>query len=233
MGYYKGDSYSTNHYLRHGKDQNTDAPYKAGARLNGMHDHIKHMDQATSHRTEHPHTVFRGGVPHDENRYPVGHKFTDHGYTGTTFKHRVAANGFDSHLARSKRGHKQIIHVIHAPKGTKAHYVNVDNRAGLTGEHEMVLHRGTKFKVTHHEETEHVHYIHSRVVGHHAKEMPHGEPHEAYSSTGVKEHIRKTTGSGVIKTMHKDETPETLAAISAAKKKAKLDASVSKSKEKL
>lgn len=217
MRYYKGDSYSTNHYLRHGTDDGRPDHPVAPHRLPGMHDHIKHMDEVTSHRTEHHHKVFRGGVPMDEHRFPVGHKFQDHGYTGTTFDHDVASS-FGSNK-RTKDGTKHIVHVIHVPKGSKAHYLNVDHRAGLDSEKELVLHRGTKFKVTHHTSTKHIHYIHSRVVGNHAKPLPAGEPHHAYSKTGATQHIEKTMGHGITMTKHEDESPEIKAKIE--KKKAK------------
>lgn len=199
MAYYKGDSYTTNHYLRHGKHRDEDHHP-----VEHMHDHIKHMDEVTSHRIEHHHTVYRGGIPKDEHRFPVGHKFQDHGYTGTSFRKGVS-DSFDYADAKTKHTKKQIMHVIHVPKGARGHYLNVDDRAGMTSEHELVLHRGTKFKVTHHSEDDHNHFIHSRVIGHHAKKLDHGTPGKAYSRKGHDKHMGYHDDDGVVMTKHEDE----------------------------
>lgn len=201
MDYYKGDSYSTNHYLRHGKHKE-DEPYQ---NTDHMHDHIKHMDHVTSYQTKQHHTSYRGGVPSDLKKFKPGHKFQDHGYTGTSLHHDIAAKFADHHHPKTRTEHgKKIIHVIHSPPGTKAHYVDVDQNRFMASEHEMVLHRGTKFKVTHHSEDPHHHYIHSRVVGHKPKKLPHGFPGHRYSKTGFQNHEKD---QGVTITKHEDEKP--------------------------
>jgi hypothetical protein len=120
------------------------------------------MDHVTSHSTEHDHTSYRGGHPKDHHHFPIGHVFTDHGYTGSSFRRNVASD-----FARKKQGtDKSIVHVIHSPKGTKAHYLDVhgsDSEHSNAHEKELLHHRGTKFKVTHHSEDDNHHYIHMKV----------------------------------------------------------------------
>lgn len=195
--YYKGSSTAFNFYLRHHKHRDDGHPNDIHDEAKHFHEHDKHMSHVTSHKIEHHHTVFRGGVPKDETRFPVGHKFQDHGYTGTSF-HKGIADSFDSHRAKTtgKTGHKRkdIVHVIHVPPGTKGHYLDVADDTPLSSEREMVLHRGTKFKVTHHTHTEDTHYIHSRVVGQHARKLP----------------PIKHEDNGVIMTKHDDEKSDAI-----------------------
>lgn len=198
--HYKSSSSALNHYLRHGEHRTDTTENKSPHAVHDMekhyHEHIGHMDHVTSHKIEHHHTVFRGGVPKDETRFPVGHKFTDHGYTGASFHKSIAAN-FDYHRAKTKKDRKDIIHVIHVPPGTKGHYLDVHGDTPLSGEHELLMHRGTKFKVTHHTHTEDHHYIHSRVVGQHAKKFPE-----------LKKHKSTADDHGIVMTKHEDEKPE-------------------------
>lgn len=127
------------------------------------HELVPDLDKATSHRTIESHKVYRGGVPGSKKDFKVGSHFVDHGYVSTSFKHKTAH--FFSDLNKSSfRNDRTVIHVIHVPKGTKAHYFSSPDRADAS-EHELVLHRGTKFKVTHHSQKNGIHYIHSRVVG--------------------------------------------------------------------
>lgn len=136
-------------------------------------DHIHHLDSATNHRTVEHHVVFRGGHPGDKTKFPIGHEFTDHGFISTSFSHHTA-KGFskayptkkDAHGYAEKK-HKDHVHVIHVPKGSRGHYFDVNGEDSDHSNHtekEFVLHRGTKFKVTHHSEDPHAHYIHSRIV---------------------------------------------------------------------
>jgi hypothetical protein len=203
MHYYKGDSYSTNHLLRHGKFH-SEEQYR---NENHAHDHIKHMDHVTSYQTKHHHTTYRGGIPSDIHKFKPGHQFQDHGYTGTSLNHHVAANfsGGAHHKNGVTKEGRKIMHVIHSPPGTKAHYVDVDQNRSLASEHEMVLHRGTKFKVTHHSHDAEYHYIHSRVVGNKHKKMPDGYPGKHYSPTNHAEHEAKENGVSITK--HEDQKP--------------------------
>src|SRR5690606_26418955 len=131
--------------------------------------HIHNLDNVTGHRTQEHLTVFRGGTPGDKTRYPVGHEFTDHGYTSTSFSPSVAKSFSKSHKVSTKHGdlHKSHIHIIHVPKGSRGHWFDVhgeDSDHSHSHENEFVLQRGTRFKVTHHSEDEHGnHFIHSRV----------------------------------------------------------------------
>lgn len=197
---YKTSSSSFNHYMRHHKLRNTStdaqlqkdglSPAKIAAHradeketINHYHKSAKLLDHVTSHKIEHHHTVFRSGVPGDEKTFPVGHKFTDHGYTGTSF-HEHVAGGFANQKSAISHDHptykktynrKRIVHVIHISPGTKGHYLNVDKDVPLPREKELLLHRGTKFKVTHHTEGGDYHYIHSRVIGQHPRKLPNEE----------------------------------------------------------
>lgn len=138
-------------------DEPSDDDYKEHQR----DDHIHHLDNVTNFRTPEHHTVYRGGLPKDKTHFPIGHEFTDHGYTSTSFRKDVAHSFANHHIK------KKHVHVIHVPKGSRAHYFDVQGHEanhGNTEEHELVLHRGTKFKVTHHSEDDNTHYIHSRVV---------------------------------------------------------------------
>lgn len=212
ISYYKGDSYSTNKYLRKKVHPTHD--------LAALHDHIKNLEHVTSHKTQHDHFVFRGGHRGDISKFPAGQKFIDHGFTGTGFHPDVAA-GFSYDRDVYAHSGKPIVHAIHVPKGTKAHYLDVNTsheglHPGLGGtEHELLLHRGSVFKVTHHSEDRDHHYIHSRVVAQHPRklDLPKPVPGKAYSFSGY----------------HHGE-PQSA---SADKKKAKIAASIAKSKEKV
>lgn len=136
-----------------------------------LDNHIHHLDNVTNHRTTDHHTVFRGGHPGDKTKFPIGHEFTDHGYVSTSFRKHTAQGFSSSHqVNKDKHGYgtvKHHIHVIHVPKGSRGHYFDVkgeDSDHSNHEEKEFVLHRGTRFKVTHHSEDNHNHYIHTRVV---------------------------------------------------------------------
>lgn len=131
--------------------------------------HVENLDNITNHRTVEDHKVFRGGIPGDPEKFHIGHEFTDHGYVSTSFSHDTAH--YFAQSGGNKR--KKVIHVIHVPKGSRAHFFDVGARVAHEGEpehwgnsheSELVLQRGTRFKVTHHSEDANSHYIHSRVV---------------------------------------------------------------------
>lgn len=128
--------------------------------------HIHNLDHVTSNKTTEGHTVYRGGHPGDRTKFPIGHEFTDHGYSSTSFRKSVAS-GFAKNHKTHNGVHKEHIHVLHLKPGTKGHYFDVhgeDSDHSNHEEKEFVLHRGTRFKVTHHSEDENAHYIHTRVV---------------------------------------------------------------------
>ncbi len=151
FNYKSGDNYPINTSLR-GRQY-----------IPSMHKHkIKSLDKVTSHQTNQSFKVYRGGKEDKKKnieRFPVGHEFTDHGYTSTSFSKKIAKK----HFAPTQNG-KSVIHVIHVPKGTKGHHFDADSAHPFSHEDEYVLHRGTRFKVTHHTEDDDTHYIHSRVI---------------------------------------------------------------------
>jgi hypothetical protein len=130
----------------------------------GFKERVASLDKVTSHRIPMPMTTYRGGIPGDADKFPVGHEFTDHGYSGTSL------NASTSGSFSKAKNDIRIIHVISMPKGTKAHYLDVNRDTDHAHENEVLLHRGTKFKVTHHSvgknhySTEKIHYIHSKVI---------------------------------------------------------------------
>lgn len=180
---YKGYSQRLNRYLRDGDDIYRKHFHKdkaANASINKVvhevhHPQIEHLDHVTNHSMKGSHTVYRSGLPKDETKFPVGHEFTDHGYTGTTFKKSVA-NGFADnnvhHKAIKSQTGRKIIHVIHTKPGDKGHFLDIGGESGMMSyERELLLHRGTRFKVTHHTQDNEHHYIHSKIVANHAKPL--------------------------------------------------------------
>jgi hypothetical protein len=118
---------------------------------------ISAMDHITSHKTSQPLTTYRG--VHDKTMIdlPVGHKFTDHGFTGTTIRPSIATKfgtGDEGHIFR-----------IHSPAGTKMHYLDMHPN-NYDNEREVNLNRGTKFKIMKRSKTETgQHVIDLHVVG--------------------------------------------------------------------
>lgn len=152
------ENQGVNHELR-----STD--HKAGEHWLTGHDyeHSKHLDHATSHETKGHMTVYRGltkGHMERNKGMKPGHHFTDHGYASASFHKHVAA----------KFGNKEQKHImaIHAPAGTKAHHFD-HHKTENRHEDEVVFHRGTKFKVSHHEHDGEHHIVHVHVVGQHPK----------------------------------------------------------------
>ena len=121
---------------------------------------IAHLDEVTSHRTTEEHHVFRtfgGSIPLKELK--AGAKFTDHGYTGTSLKHSVATGFAATHNVKKdpEKWDSEVTSVhryiakIRVPKGTKAHYL--DNSSAShdhKSEKELLIHRGTTYKVVGH-----------------------------------------------------------------------------------
>jgi ADP-ribosyltransferase exoenzyme len=137
-----------------------------------MHEHIKQLDKATSHKTTHDMHVYRG-VPKSThpfaNMHP-GTEFTDHGYSSTSHEHSTAR----AFASNSWNGDKRHIFKIHVPAGSMAHHFDAhENDNGHEGE--VVLHRGTRFRVTHHSSDASHHYIHATVVGHEPRDLDSAE----------------------------------------------------------
>ena len=132
ISYYKANSYDINGALRQSKGRS------AGSTMDKHR--AKTMEKVTSHTTPHDMTVYRG--IHDDAmlKHPVGHKYIDHAFTGTSLKHKKASGTF------SESGH---VFRIHVPAGTKGHYIDSEPNAH-DHEHEFLLHRGTQFKYIKH-----------------------------------------------------------------------------------
>lgn len=130
---YKSSSYEINTDLRHSKGRTPGRDRKVFQR---------HLDHVTSGTTTQHMTVYRG--IHDREFYnkPVGTKFTDHGYTGTTLNPDIARDF-------AKDYPKTGLFRIHVPQGSKAHYFDMHNN-NHQHEREMVIHRGTQYKIMKH-----------------------------------------------------------------------------------
>jgi hypothetical protein len=162
---YKGDSEPFNKHLRdtHGRERTNgsstsydDDEYRANK--------IKNMEKATNHPIPHDLHVFRGMHSPEFKSLPKGSQFTDHGFTGTSLSPDIAKS-----FSHSNGG--DMFH-IHAPAGSKGHYLNADPNAGLEHEKEFLLHRGTRFEVTGHSRVSDpydswrkTHVTHLKVIG--------------------------------------------------------------------
>jgi hypothetical protein len=159
--HYKSDGYERiNNDLRKNRDLH---PHD--------YNHVGHLDHATSFKTTHDMHVFRGvhkeALPY-HTMHP-GTEFTDHGYTSTSLRHGAAMGFGGGGYSKDNKAH---VFKIHVPAGTKAHHFdshNVENQH----ENEVVLGRGTRFRVTHHsvDHENRTHYIHATVVGQHPREV--------------------------------------------------------------
>lgn len=117
----------------------------------------KHLDALTSHKTTEPHVVYRafGGTFKTAQLTP-GTILKDHAHISTSFDPEVAKNFHSGHVTSSEKNgeththHTKVIAKIHLPVGTKAHHIDGSHHGDNDHEDEVVLHRGTSFKVTHH-----------------------------------------------------------------------------------
>lgn len=154
--HYKEDSYELNGQLRENKGR-----IKAGY---GFENFKRGLDKITSHRTSQDYTVFRGihtnkdihglvpvikGKPTRFHDMKPGQEFTDHGYTGASLS-PTRAQGF-SHNSKD-------VFRIHVPKGSMAHYFDAHSNSHAH-EKEMVLHRGSRFRVKGHTQGENGEHI--------------------------------------------------------------------------
>lgn len=150
---YKIDSEGMNKALRTGKTLSK--IHHIGARASGPM--VEHLDKATNHKLTHHLTVYRGGsgtnAPNSKVMKTVGHEFTDHGYTSTSINHN-AAHAFS--------GSKHIF-AIHLKPGDKAHHLDGRHHEN-NHEGEVLLHRGTKFRVIGH--SKHTNYESSKPEHH-------------------------------------------------------------------
>jgi hypothetical protein len=126
---YKGSSTPYNSQLRSGKLD------KHGT----MQRHIENMKHVTSHVNPKPQTSYRGD--NMTTHLPVGHTFTDKGFTGTSLKPSIAGN-----TDWSRGGN---VFAIHAPKGAKSYYL--DRHENSTDhEKELTYHPDTHYQVIGH-----------------------------------------------------------------------------------
>ena len=151
---YKSSSNDLNNHLRNKKDYHS--PSK-----------IKQLDHVTSHKIDHNVTVYRGVHPdfvhNNHHKMQSGSEFTDHGYTGTSYKRHIAA-GFSQY--DHGKG-KQLLFKIHLKPGDKAHHLDStshNQEHSFSNEDEVLLHRGTRFKISHHSEDKYHHYINLHIV---------------------------------------------------------------------
>lgn len=126
------------------------------------HSHAQYMDHVTSFKLKKPLTVYRGvygkNSANAKQFQKKGHEFTDHGYTSTSLKPHVATQ-----FTAIKPNKKHNIFAIHLKPGNKGYHLD-RHRNSNESEHEVLLHRGTRFKVTHHSEDEYHHITHLSVV---------------------------------------------------------------------
>lgn len=114
----------------------------------------KRLDKVTSVKTKyemHGYRAFGGALKVDDLK--KGTTFKDHGFTGLSLHHDIAHNFSKEHVHEDETGHHYHNYVarVHVPKGTKAHYLDNDHaRHDHKSEKEVLLHRGTTFKVVGH-----------------------------------------------------------------------------------
>lgn len=137
-------------------------------------DHVKHLDRATSYKTEHPITVYRGyDSEHENSSFPVGSELINHGYTSTTLKKKTASAFSDGDATK-----KPTLFKINILPGTRSHHIDADNRhldssyKGIVTHHinphphegEVLIGRKQRFKVTNHSEDKDYKYIHLDTI---------------------------------------------------------------------
>lgn len=170
--FYKMSSHHFNDQLRNQENHSSeghvsikDYDYRAGSpnrRSKGLvnekdgHkiEHFHALDRITGKPTKTDMHVYRGFSNFPVHEMKPGTEFIDHGYTGTSRDVRTATSF--SHLTG---GPKPMDHIarIHVPAGTKAHYLDhptaeQPSESMHSRENEILLHRGTRFRVMGHSE---------------------------------------------------------------------------------
>jgi len=156
--------------------------------------HIKALDHVTSNPTNEDMHVYRGfGHTINHKKFKPGAIVKDHGYTSTSHSEEIAHAFTHGHEERDKVGtnHVHIVMAkIHVPKGTKAHFVDTASATHTAkSEKEMLLHRGTSYRVksveTHHlgpnphnNKHYHHHIVHMEVYHQEDHTGDHAEAHE-------------------------------------------------------
>jgi hypothetical protein len=142
------------------KEINHDDDYTYGASKNA----IKHLDHVTNYKLKAPLSVYRGvhKKSTDPKNLKIGDTFTDHGYTSTSLEHTTASDpDFAYHGKTPNSKNKTIPHIfhIHLAKGDHGRYIDhpkISDRLDTDLEHEkeVLLPRGTTYKVLGHEHVE-------------------------------------------------------------------------------
>lgn len=116
--------------------------------------HSKRLDKVTNVKTKrdmHGYRAFGGALNVEDLK--KGKTFKDNGFTGLSLHHSIAHNFSKEHVHEDETGqhHHHYVARVHVPKGTKAHYLD-NNYADHNhkSEKELLLHRGTTFKVIGH-----------------------------------------------------------------------------------
>ncbi|SRR6266550_5896859 len=178
---YKQASGNYNHDLRYSK-------YHTGDTIEHYEHHrVAKLDAVTDRPMKTAFTAYRGFASFGDRvqHMKPGQTFTDHGYTGTTLS-PAAAHYFSGETDSGQRH----IAKIHIPAGTKGHYLPASSDEHPY-EKELLLHRGTQFKVLKHTNVEDqstwktasgariggkkkMRVTHLEVVGQHPKEVVKG-----------------------------------------------------------
>ena len=208
---YKNDSSNVNTYLRN-QERSKSTPE--------LDSKVSQLDSITNHKIPEDTYVYRGSVI-NPNKFTVGHEFTDHGFTGTTPNPGMAVN-FSSSFKHNYDEEpnkpygkapikRNTIFKIHLPKGTKAHHIDLQD-SDHADEEEILIRRGTRFKVTGHSKgyvergtgshkiSKPIHVVHVEVVHQH-------EPTKPITSKEVKPTVKrsakiKTPNPGLAKHTH-------------------------------
>lgn len=184
---YKRNSHEVNEHLR--KHEGRHPHHERGNEKSDIAHQVNHLEDVTSHKLSHDKTVWRGFGHFDASKLKPGHKIKDHAFTSTSHTKRIAEDFAREHshyesMSDKIKRHK-VIAKIHCPKGTLAHHLDTGSADHPNqGEDEVLLHRGTTFKVhkvTHHDLGVNGTVHHTRTVVHmsvhHQKNHMTGEEH--------------------------------------------------------
>lgn len=205
---YKGNHYDAiNKRLRRTAGKVHEPQDKDSWSASDHHYTIHHLDKALNgHRTTEDHHVFRSfGGSLDVGKLKKGAVIHDHAYVSASHSHQVASDFAGDRSTVHRKGedgtdhYHHFIAKIHIPKGTKAHHLDNNEAKGHWmhpngNEDEVLIHRGTHFKVTGHsvhskeptswkgwdgkdnKEQHHYHLVHMKVhkQDNHQHEVPKG-----------------------------------------------------------
>jgi hypothetical protein len=161
IGFYKDDEYAhINNHLRGLKADTKYGSYKKET----IKKHINNLSDVTSGRVKTPIVTYRGQEhAAEKHKFPIGATFKDKGFVSTSLDHRKAKEFVTENPNRPTHLFK-----IHLKPGDKAHHIDQhvhESGSFFENEHEIVVHKGTTFKVTHHEynKPSNTHFIHLHV----------------------------------------------------------------------